>query len=258
MQNIYQKFAKYYDQIYDPFYDYKKECENIEELFKEFSKTPLKDILDIGCGTGSHAIELTKRGYNVTGIDFSKVMIEQGRKKAHNQKVEIDFQVMDMRSMKFSSKFDATICLFGVFGYLVEDEDRNMFFDCLRAALKEDSLFIFEYWNIDEAKQGFRNWVKCKDNSKGTTLIRLAESRFNPKTRIATIRMEFFFFDKSRVLDSFVEIHKLRCYSISEIKDILSNKGFNLIKTYSKDIKTQKLERSSTNAFNLIAVANKT
>ncbi len=257
MQNIYQKFAKYYDQVYDSFYDYKKECDNLEKLFKEFSKTPPKDILDIGCGTGSHAIELTKRGYKVTGIDFSKAMIDKGMKKARNEKVEIDFQVMDMRNMEFSSKFDMVICMFGVYDYLIKDEDINLFFNGLISSLKKNSLFIFEFWNKEEATQGYRNWVKCKDNSKGITIIRLAESRFNPKTNISTVRMEFFSFDKSRVLDSFVETHKLRSYSVSEIKHILSDNGFDLIRIFGKDVKTQKLYSSSMNSFNIIAIAKK-
>jgi SAM-dependent methyltransferase len=257
MQNIYQKFAKYYDQVYDTFYDYNWECGQIEILFNELLKSPPKDILDIGCGTGTHAIELTKRGYRVTGIDFSKPMIKQARRKAQDEEVEIDFQVMDMRVMEFNSKFDAAVCLFGVYDYLIEEEDVNRFFHSLKAALKKNSLFIFEFWNKEEVQNGYRNWVKSKDKSKGTTLIRLAESRFNPKTNTSTVKMEFLSFDKSKVLDSFVETHKLKSYSVSEIEEILSDNGFNLLRYYGKDIKTKRLNLSSTGLFNIIAVANK-
>lgn len=45
------------------------ECEFIE---KEMEFDQSMKILDVGCGTGRHAIELTKRGYSITGIDFQR------------------------------------------------------------------------------------------------------------------------------------------------------------------------------------------
>ena len=55
------------------------ECDFIEKEIK-FNKD-LK-ILDIGCGTGRHTIELTKRGYAVTGIDLSDSLLKKGGRKS--------------------------------------------------------------------------------------------------------------------------------------------------------------------------------
>jgi 2-polyprenyl-3-methyl-5-hydroxy-6-metoxy-1,4-benzoquinol methylase len=43
------------------------ECDFIE---KEINFNKSQKIIDVGCGTGRHSIELTKRGYQVTGIDL--------------------------------------------------------------------------------------------------------------------------------------------------------------------------------------------
>lgn len=255
MKNIYQKFGKYYDQIYSSFYDYKLECDNLEELFRKFCKKQPREILDIGCGTGSHAIELSKRGYNLSGIDISPGMVEQAKRKARDAKVEIDFQIQDMKSLDFPSKFDAAICMFGGFGYLITEDDYNEFLTRLKGALKKDSPFLFEFWNIGGVKPGFKNWIKTRD-SEGNTLIRLNGSDFNNKTNIISVSFDFYVLSETEIIDSFKEVHRLRCFSIEEIEELLANNGFKLLGTYKKDTHTQKLEDNLEDAFNVIAVAS--
>ena len=55
------------------------ECDFIES---EIEKDKSTKILDVGCGTGRHAIELTKRGYRVTGIDLSESQLKRAKEKA--------------------------------------------------------------------------------------------------------------------------------------------------------------------------------
>src|SRR5215469_14902926 len=74
------------------------ECDFLEKELRSMVKTrhalslqTLK-ILDVGCGTGRHAIELTKRGYNMTGIDLSESQLERAREKAEAENLTIDFR----------------------------------------------------------------------------------------------------------------------------------------------------------------------
>jgi len=46
-------------------------------LIEEFALKPGAAILDVGCGTGRHSVELAKRGYKVTGIDLSAEMLKE-------------------------------------------------------------------------------------------------------------------------------------------------------------------------------------
>jgi 2-polyprenyl-3-methyl-5-hydroxy-6-metoxy-1,4-benzoquinol methylase len=57
-------------------------------------------IIDIGCGTGRHSIELAKRGYSVTGVDLSGSMLERAREKAGQNDVQIDFLQLDARNCR--------------------------------------------------------------------------------------------------------------------------------------------------------------
>ncbi len=68
-------------------------------------------ILDIGCGTGRHSLELARRGYRCTGIDQSPDMLAIARQAARNEKLEISFVEGDAASTRLEETFDHAICL---------------------------------------------------------------------------------------------------------------------------------------------------
>jgi 2-polyprenyl-3-methyl-5-hydroxy-6-metoxy-1,4-benzoquinol methylase len=121
------------------------ECDFIEQEIKQDKS--LK-ILDIGCGTGRHAIELTKRGYNVTGVDLSENQIKRAREKAQEIGVTIDFQIQDARNLPFDSEFDLAIMLCEGGFSLMETDEMN--FEILKnatKALKSKGKLIFTTLN---------------------------------------------------------------------------------------------------------------
>jgi SAM-dependent methyltransferase len=63
--------------------------------------------LDVGCGTGFLAFELTARGHRVTGVDFAPAMIAEARRKADERGLRIRFQQADAEQLPFAgSRFD--------------------------------------------------------------------------------------------------------------------------------------------------------
>jgi ubiquinone/menaquinone biosynthesis C-methylase UbiE len=84
------------------------ECDFIEAEI-EYNKNAR--ILDIGCGTGRHSIELTKRGYRVTGIDLSDSMLKRAKEKAAELGLQVDFQKHDARDLPFYDEFDLAIMI---------------------------------------------------------------------------------------------------------------------------------------------------
>jgi len=121
------------------------ECDFIEQ---EIDHNKSLKIIDIGCGTGRHAIELTKRGYHVTGIDLSESQLKRAREKAKEQGVEIDFQKHDARNLPFEGEFDLAIMLCEGGFSLMETDEMN--FEILKnatKALKDKGKFIFTTLN---------------------------------------------------------------------------------------------------------------
>ena len=121
------------------------ECDFIE---KEINYNKSLKILDVGCGTGRHAIELTKRGYSVTGIDLSESQLKRAEEKAAEHNLEIDFRKEDARYLSFDNEFHLVIMLCEGGFPLMETDEMN--FDILQGAskaLKEEGKFIFTTLN---------------------------------------------------------------------------------------------------------------
>lgn len=121
------------------------ECDFLE---KEFNYDKSLKILDVGCGTGRHAIELTRRGYRVTGIDLSESQLKKAREKAEARGLTIDFQRQDARNLPFNREFDVAIMLCEGGFPLMETDEMN--FDILKnvtKSLKEQAKFIFTTLN---------------------------------------------------------------------------------------------------------------
>jgi 2-polyprenyl-3-methyl-5-hydroxy-6-metoxy-1,4-benzoquinol methylase len=127
---LFENYAVKYDQeIYTQ--GTNGECDFIEKEI-DFNKN-LK-ILDIGCGTGRHSIELTKRGYNVLGVDLSDSQLKRAREKASEHNLKIDFQKHDARNLPFSNEFDLAVMLCEGGFSLMETDEMN--FDILKNAAK--------------------------------------------------------------------------------------------------------------------------
>jgi len=121
------------------------ECEFIEN---EIDYDKNIRILDIGCGTGRHSIELAKRGYSVTGVDLSNSMLKRAREKAIEQKVNVDFKKADARSLAFKEEFDLVIMLCeGAFPLMETDEMNYQILQNTAKALKQKGKLIFTTLN---------------------------------------------------------------------------------------------------------------
>ncbi len=148
------------------------ECDFIEQ---ELNHNKALKIIDIGCGTGRHSIELSKRGYKLTGVDLSSSMIERAKQKAAASSLNIDFKVFDARKLPFNEEFDLAIMLCEGGFSLMETDEMN--FEILKSAtkaLKPKGKFIFTALNglfplfnsvkdfyADNAKEGSSNCVNC-------------------------------------------------------------------------------------------------
>lgn len=121
------------------------ECDFIEN---ELSYDKSLSILDVGCGTGRHSVELTQRGYKVTGIDLSESQLAMARKKAGDLNLKIDFQLQDARKLSFRNEFDVAIMLCeGGFPLMETDEMNFEILKSVTGSIKEQGKFVFTTLN---------------------------------------------------------------------------------------------------------------
>jgi 2-polyprenyl-3-methyl-5-hydroxy-6-metoxy-1,4-benzoquinol methylase len=121
------------------------ECDFIEQEIN-FDKS--RRILDVGCGTGRHTIELTRRGYHVTGIDLSDSMLATARAKASELNLQVDFRQGDARKLPFKQEFDVVIMLCeGSFPLMETDEMNYEILQNIAHSLTENGKVIFTTLN---------------------------------------------------------------------------------------------------------------
>jgi 2-polyprenyl-3-methyl-5-hydroxy-6-metoxy-1,4-benzoquinol methylase len=121
------------------------ECDFIE---KEINYNKQLKILDIGCGTGRHSLELARRGYQLTGIDLSNSLLDRAREKALAQNLRVDFQIQDARKLLFADEFDLAIMLCeGAFPLMETDEMNYQILQSAAKALKPNGKLIFTTLN---------------------------------------------------------------------------------------------------------------
>ena len=83
----------------------------VDFLETELHLPAVASILDLGCGTGRHAIELARRGYRVTGIDISSGMLAIARDNAAKAGVDVEFIEGAAQDFVSEKRFDAAISL---------------------------------------------------------------------------------------------------------------------------------------------------
>jgi SAM-dependent methyltransferase len=98
------------------------ECDLIQRALQI---APGARVLDIPCGIGRHSVELARRGFLMTGVDFVEEFIGQARTAASDARVTAEFLTGDMREFTTDEPFDAAFCFFGSFGYFSESDDER-------------------------------------------------------------------------------------------------------------------------------------
>jgi len=149
-----EEFGRDYADQYDLLYgdkDYEVECDLLEEVFRRYSNFPIGSILDLGCGTGNHAIPLGRRGYNVTGVDLSADMLVHAHKKAESelrlrQGQSATFLRGDIRNIDLNQKFDSVIMMFSVLGLQTTNADVFAALHTVRKHLRPAGIFACDVW----------------------------------------------------------------------------------------------------------------
>jgi ubiquinone/menaquinone biosynthesis C-methylase UbiE len=156
--------------------------EEVTFLLDELKLPPGSWILDVGCGTGRHAIELTKRGYQITGVDISTGMLAQAQKTAAEAGVTIEWIQADATQFSTTRLYDAAICLCeGAFGLLNLDQGQAdhdlLILRNIYAALKPGGRLVLTTLN------GLAKIRRC-------TQADVQSGRFDPLTMIELLTVE--------------------------------------------------------------------
>lgn len=213
-EELFSNYAKQYDKESFTQGTF-RECDFIES---EINYDKTKRILDVGCGTGRHAIELAKRGYDVTGIDLSDDQLNRAREKAAKQNVTVNFIKADARNFSFDEKYDLVIMICeGAFSLMETDEMNFQILQCIKESLEPKGKLIFTCLNAL-----YPLYHSVKDFLNDDSTMDVKESTFDLMT--FREREEFHVTGDDGTLKNIVSNE--RFYAPSEITWMLNTLGF--------------------------------
>jgi 2-polyprenyl-3-methyl-5-hydroxy-6-metoxy-1,4-benzoquinol methylase len=148
MKQWYEELFENYAETYDKESYTQGTRGEVDFIEKEINFDKSKKILDTGCGTGRHSIELAKRGYPVTGIDLSESQLKKAVEKAKNEKVNVNFIRADARDLNFKNEFDLVLMICeGAFPLMETDEMNFKILKNAEKALKQSGKLILTTLN---------------------------------------------------------------------------------------------------------------
>ena len=149
---VFCDYARYYNLLYKD-KDYRQETNFVLARLKACGCNP-RTLLDLGCGTARHALEVARQGIAVTGVDMSQTMLAMGREELERASgftapgLTLPCLLSgDTRTVRLAGKaFDAVTSLFHVMSYQNTEEDALAELATAMHHLKPGGVFIFDFW----------------------------------------------------------------------------------------------------------------
>ena len=136
--NMYDQISEYYDEIFPV------DAKTLD-FIKRAAGNPPRSVLDVACGSGGHAVEMSKYGYNTTATDNNPDMILRTSRKAREENVMVDVVECDMRDIgsKIQKKFDCIYCIGNSIVHITNiDEITDVLMQMEKLLVKEGTLII--------------------------------------------------------------------------------------------------------------------
>jgi len=256
----FQVFAGEYARQYDAIYsekNYGEESDALEKVFRQFGGGRIRNILDLGCGTGSHSLILARRGYHVHGVELSPSMEALARQKADamnwiSATQKPVFQVGDVRSVRLKENFDAAIMMFSVLGYLTRNSEVLETFHNVRRHLASGGLFACEVWYGPTVLLNRPTQRSRVFDTPAGKVERTGSGRLDVNRHLVEICFTLKGADAESSFKESTEIHPVRFYFSLELEFFLSLADFDLVSlTAFPEIEKE----AGENTWNVLAVA---
>jgi SAM-dependent methyltransferase len=223
-------FSKYYDKI-TAHKDYHAEIDKLVDFLQLTVNQPQPKILDLGCGTGCHAILLSKLGYDVTAIDLSPHMIRMAQRKNTN----VSFKACDIGGL-WESDFNFAYSLFNVINCLESIESLAILSKHVFDRLAKGATFLVESWNpiavVAVPPEIVERVYEYEDERIVRTVVPVAD--FLRQRLDLTYYIDVFHAgERNEKLKSFVVVHHLLLFTPLEIEYCLRQAGFSDLKMFT-------------------------
>jgi len=180
-------------------------------------------VLDLCCGPGRHALELTRRGFRVTGVDRTPSYLDEARSRAVTEGLDVEFVQADMREFRREGAFDGAGSMFTSFGFFSDPEDDRRVLRHLHASLKPGGILVMDLVGKEPLARDFlaRDWQE----TEGVLVLR--ESRILDDWSKVESRYIVVVDGRLRERTFLIRVH-----SAAELTEILEECGFGRVEVF--------------------------
>jgi SAM-dependent methyltransferase len=199
--------------------------------FEDVCPRDVKEILDIGCGTGRNLIPLARQGYTLTGLDNSAGMIDECTRRLGKHNLSATIVQVDIEKLDYQDAFDALLCMNSGLDYLLTTERIVQALRLFRRALRPAGILVLDSWNFLAQWERFG---RTYSDVRGNDRIRIEyQDRhwYDNFTSIYHIEMLGDVHEQEKIYQVRAE-HALRAMTVGEKRTCLRDAGFVNISVY--------------------------
>ena len=221
-QDPYQGLAPIYDYVMR-YVDYGEWVDYVHSLLERWDPTAAV-VCDLACGTGNISLELGRLGYEVTGVDRSADMLRIARAKSVD--TDVEFVERDLRELEGLGSFDAAVCIYDSFNYLLEPEELDEALQGVETIVRPGGLFVFD---ICTERNSLRYFRDMRDSEQGPGFSYERHSIYDPETRLQNNHFRIRFDESDEV---FAESHVQRIYAVATVAERVEASAFELLDAF--------------------------
>ena len=225
---IYDLLAPFYDAI-NADIDYSSWADFIEQIFNKECKAKPELVLDLGCGTGKMTLELARRGYDMTGIDYSPEMLDIARSIGEKEGHDILWLCQDMREFELYGTVDAAVCCLDCINHLEDIDDLKSCLSLVHNYLIPDGIFIFDVNGRYKFENIYADNTFTMEEDGGYCVW---ENYYDKESRICDFYITLFKECRNGRYERFEETQSERMFTLSELTEALDECNMELLGAY--------------------------
>lgn len=212
----YEYAAEFYDLLYAAEKDHSAEAGLLASLIRE-ALPSAHTVLDVGCGTGSHARGLIDAGFKVDGVDLEPKFVDLARAKCP----EGSFSVADMTKLDLKSNYEVVTCLFSAIGYVRTEDALRAAIRSMRHHLRPGGVLIVDPW-FEPGQLTHGHISTLVGKNEDLTVFRMARTLI----RNSISRLEFeYLIGSAAGIERRSEIHELGLFTQAQTEAAFRDAG---------------------------------
>ena len=229
---IYDLIAPIYDKVNGDV-DYSKWADFIETIIKrEYRIGKPELVLDLGSGTGRMTLELARRGYDMTGIDYSVEMLDIARENAEQEGLsdKMLWLCQDITEFELYGTVDVTVSCLDTVNHITEPSELSKCFSLVHNYLIPDGLFIFDVNGKHKFEHTYGTEAYVIEDESSFCVW---QNYYNEKSRLCDFYISLFEECEDGRYERYDEEQRERMYTLRSLKKLLKDNGFEFIGAYS-------------------------